>query len=68
MTKCLGAGRVSSAALAGTAHMTLIVALKSKHWSLAKVSGLGMSAVVVFDALALWFHSIQLASLTCCIE
>jgi len=52
------AGWISAANLSGIAVMTLVVSLKTKHWPLAKIAGYGLMAMIVFDILTLYFHSL----------
>ncbi len=52
------AGWISAANLAGIAVMTLVVSLKTKHWPLAKIAGYGLAAMILFDILTLFFHSL----------
>lgn len=52
------AGWISAANLAGIAVITLIVSLKAKHWPLEKVAGYGLTAMILFDVLTLYFHSL----------
>ena len=53
------AGWISAANLAGIAVMTLVVSLKTKHWPLEKIAGYGLVAMILFDILTLYFHSLQ---------
>ncbi len=52
------AGWISAANLSGIAIMTLVVSLKTKHWPLAKIAGYGLAAMITFDILTLYFHSL----------
>ncbi|MDS9469022.1 MFS transporter [Paracoccus sp. MBLB3053] len=50
------AGRISSAALMGLAMATILVSLRTKHWSMARVSVFGMAIMLIFTALTMFFH------------
>ncbi|MTH76961.1 MFS transporter [Paracoccus aestuariivivens] len=50
------AGRISSAALIGLALATVVVSFRTKHWSMARVSVIGMIIMLVFTALTLVMH------------
>ncbi|MBD9527300.1 MULTISPECIES: MFS transporter [Paracoccus] len=50
------AGRISSAALIGLALATVLVSLRTKHWSMTRVSVVGMIIMLVFTALTLVMH------------
>lgn len=52
------AGWIAATNLAGLALMTLIVSLKTRHWPLERVAGCGLAAMILFDALTLFAHSL----------
>lgn len=52
------AGWVGGINLAGIAIMTLIFSFKAKHWSLYKTTLIGLSCMVVFDALSIFSDSL----------
>ncbi|MCP3675183.1 MAG: MFS transporter [Gammaproteobacteria bacterium] len=56
------AGWISAINLSGIAVMTLIVSLKTKHWSLAKITGYGLVVMIISDFLSLYFHSLEIFS------
>ncbi|RJL20766.1 MFS transporter [Paracoccus siganidrum] len=47
------AGRISSAALLGLAMATVLVSLRTKHWSMGRVSVVGMALMLFFSAMSL---------------
>lgn len=54
------AGWVSSANLAGIALMTLIVSLKTRHWSLQTVALYGLSVMIAADLLTTFLRPVPL--------
>lgn len=47
------AGWIASINLAGVTLMTLVVSLKTRHWSLARVAAIGLASMIVFDLLSI---------------